>query len=233
MQFRYLRGVAVERTEPRRRGRPQRISRESIVAAALQVGDPGALRMSDVAKALDVGPAALYNHVRDRDELLALMAARIMEETDYDDFEPNPGATWQEWVTAFARATRAAIVAHPQLLQYIRLTSAPTSLRLDRIEHLATVMDDAGFSTAEVQSSVQHIYTLVLGEAWQQALAEGGEDPQFREFGEGVTARSPDLPHLAGMLAQRPGAEDQFDFALEMLLLGLEARAAQRMSPGA
>lgn len=226
----------MEHSEPRRRGRPQRISRESIVTAALQVGashDPGALRMSDVARALDVGPAALYNHVRDRDELLALMAARIMDETEYDDFEPRDGATWQEWITAFAWATRAAIVAYPQLLQYVRLTSAPTSLRLDRIERLATVMDDAGFTTAEVQSCVQHIYTLALGEAWQHALADGGEDPQFREFGEGVTERSSDLPHLAGMLAQRPDADDQFEFAVEVLLVGLEGRAAQRMSPGA
>ncbi len=214
-----------EESAPRRRGRPQRISREAIVDAALSLGTED-LRMSDVAKVLDVGAAALYNHVRDRDELLALVAARIMEESEYDDFEPGPGATWQEWITAFARATRAAIVAHPQLLQYVRLTSAPTSLRLDRIEHLAAVMDDAGFSTADVQHSVQHIYTLALGEAWQQALATDGEDPQFREFGAGVSERSADLPHLTDMLAARPAADTQFEFALDTLVSGLERRLA-------
>jgi TetR/AcrR family tetracycline transcriptional repressor len=210
--------------EQRRRGRPQRISREQIVTAALRLG-PEDLRMSAVARALDVGTAALYNHVRDRDELLALVAARILEETEYDDFEPADGAGWQDWISAFARATRAAVVANPQLLQYVRLTSAPTGLRLDRIEHLAAVMDAAGFSTTDVQQCVQHVYTLALGEAWQQALAEGGEDPQFTEFTSGVRERSPaDLPHLREMIAARPPAEAQFDFALDCLLAGLERR---------
>lgn len=211
----------------RGRGRPQRISRDQIVAAALELG-PADLRMSDVAKALDVGSAALYNHVRDREELLALMAARILDETEYDDFEPAPGATWQEWITAFARATRSAVLANPQLLQYVRLTSAPTGLRLDRIEHLAAVMDKAGFSTRDVQHGVQHVYTLALGEAWQQALSADGEDPQFAEFASGVKQRTADLPHLADMVAARPEADAQFDFALDCLLGGLERRVGQR-----
>jgi len=210
-----------------KRGRPQRISREAIVTAALELGtgqDPGDLRMSDVAKALDVGPAALYNHVRDRDELLALMAARILDETEYDDFEPGPEATWQDWITSFAHATRTAIVANPQLLQYVRLTSAPTGLRLDRIEHLAAVLDEAGFSTMDVQHAVQNVYTLALGEAWQKTLAGDGEDPQFAEFGRGVTERSEDLPHLQEMLDARPDPDAQFQFALDMLLTGLSSR---------
>jgi len=214
--------------EQRRRGRPQRISRDQIVDAAVRLGTED-LRMADVAKALDVGAAALYNHVRDRDELLALVAARILDETEYDDFEPGPGASWQEWITAFARATRTAVVANPQLLQYVRLTSAPTGFRLDRIEHLAAVMDAAGFSTSDVQRCVAHIYTLALGEAWQQALAGGGEDPQFAEFGRGVRERAAeDLPHLREMIAARPEAESQFAFALDCLIGGLEARLADR-----
>jgi TetR/AcrR family tetracycline transcriptional repressor len=215
-------------TQPRRRGRPRQISREQIVDAAVRLGNARGtedLRMSDVAKALDVGSAALYNHVRDRDELLALVAARIMDETEYDDFEPGPGATWQDWVIAFATAVRAAVLAHPQLLQYVRVTSPPTSLRLDRIEHLAAVMDAAGFSTTDVQHCVQHVYTLALGEAWQRALATNGEDPQFAEFGRGVRNRA-DLPHLREMVDARPEADTQFAFALDALLLGLHARLA-------
>ena len=207
----------------RGRGRPQQISRDQIVDAAVKLGTED-LRMADVARALDVGAAALYNHVRDRDELLALVAARILDETEYDDFEPPAGATWQEWISAFAHATRAAVIANPQLLQYVRLTSAPTGLRLDRIEHLATVMDEAGFSTLDVQHCVQHVYTLALGEAWQQALSAGGEDPQFAEFGRGVSERSADLPHLADMVAARPEADTQFAFALDCLVGGLERR---------
>lgn len=208
---------------PRRRGRPQRISREQIVDAAIALGTED-LRMSDVARALDVGAAALYNHVRDRDELLALMAARILEETEYDDFAPGPDAGWEEWVVAFARAVRSAVLAHPHLLRYVRLTSAPTSLRLDRVEHLAAALQDAGFGTADIQHCVQHVYTLALGEAWQRMLAADGEDPQFAEFGRGVRDRLGDLPHLEAMIAALPDPEVQFEFALDVLLTGLRQR---------
>jgi TetR/AcrR family tetracycline transcriptional repressor len=215
----------------RGRGRPRRISRDQIITTALELGagqDPADLRMSAVAKALDVGAAALYNHVRDRDELLALMAARILDETEHDDFEPLPGATWQDWIRAFARATRAAIVVNPQLLQYVRLTSAPTGVRLDRVEHLTAALVAAGFSTADVQHAVQHVYTLALGEAWQHALAAaGGEDPQFEEFDRGVRERSAaELPHLQQMIAARPEPGAQFDFALDCLIAGLLERLA-------
>jgi AcrR family transcriptional regulator len=212
-----------EQAAPRRRGRPQRITRDQIVTAAIEIGTDD-LRMSDVARALDVGAAALYNHVKDRDELLALMAARIMEETEFDDFEPGPDADWRDWVVSFARAVRSAVLAHPQLLRYVRLTSAPTSLRLDRIEHLAAAMEDAGFRTADIQHAVQHVYTLALGEAWQRTLADGGEDPQFAEFGRGVRERRGDLPHLEAMIAALPDPDVQFEFALDALVLGLEHR---------
>jgi len=218
-----------EQDAPRRRGRPQQISREQIVDAAVRLG-ADQLRMSEVARALDVGPAALYNHVRDREELLALVAARIMDETEYDDFEPGPDATWQDWISSFAHATRNAVVANPQLLQYVRLTSAPTALRLDRIEHLAAALDEAGFSTMDVQHAVQNVYTLALGEAWQKALAGDGEDPQFAEFGRGVGDRA-DLPHLREMVAARPDPEAQFEFALDALLRGLAGRLDQQPRP--
>ena len=50
---------------------------------------------------------------------------------------------------ALDRDIGAFVLTHPQLLQYVRLTSAPTSLRLDRIEHLAAAMEAVGFTTAD------------------------------------------------------------------------------------
>src|SRR4051812_22789543 len=69
-----------------RRGRPPRISRAQIVQAARNAGEQPS--MADVARALDVAPGALYHHVRDRDELLELVAAQVLEETAFDDWTP-------------------------------------------------------------------------------------------------------------------------------------------------
>ncbi|MFG2910082.1 TetR/AcrR family transcriptional regulator [Kitasatospora sp. NPDC048286] len=64
------------RTPTRRTGRPPRLSREAILAAAQRIlGEEGAdqLSMRRLAKELSSTPMALYHHVRDKDELLLLL----------------------------------------------------------------------------------------------------------------------------------------------------------------
>src|SRR5271168_335957 len=63
---------------PRTRGRPARISRERIIAAARTIA-PEALTMQKVADVLGVDPKALNYHVRDRDGLRELVAVDVFE----------------------------------------------------------------------------------------------------------------------------------------------------------
>lgn len=68
--------MAPSSTGPSRLGRPARLSREAIVAAAQLILDaegPGQLSMRRLAKELSSTPMALYHHVRDKDELLLLL----------------------------------------------------------------------------------------------------------------------------------------------------------------
>src|SRR4051794_11773452 len=118
-----------ERPLPMPRGRPARITREQIVEVARAAGDD--LRMSDVARALEVAPAALYHHVRDRDELLQLVAAQVLEETPFDDWAPRANAKWQTWLRRYAEAFRSAMLANAGMLRYVRLTTAATAARLE------------------------------------------------------------------------------------------------------
>lgn len=210
-----------------RRGRPPRITREQIVRAARDAG--GAPTMSDVARALDVAPAALYHHVRDRDELLELIAAQVLEETAFDDWAPGDAASWQDWVRAYATAFRAAILANPGALRYVRLTTSATAGRLEQVDRLVGALRAAGFSLHEVAHTVQLVNLLVCGEAWERALAgPEGDEPQVVEFERAMAASGAKLAHLAPLAdpRQRPGAESQFGFALECLVAGLAARAA-------
>src|SRR3954465_10317210 len=128
---------------PRRRGRPARITREQIVRAARDAGED--LRMVDVARALDVAPTALYHHVRDRDELLELVAAQVLEETAFDDWVPSGDAPWPEWVRAYALAFRAAMLENAALLRYVRLSTATTAGRLEQLDAFVGALRAAGF----------------------------------------------------------------------------------------
>lgn len=67
----------------RRAGRPARLSREMVVAAAEEVvrrEGVDALTMRRVARELGSSTMALYRHVRDRDELLVLLLDRAAAE---------------------------------------------------------------------------------------------------------------------------------------------------------
>ena len=212
----------------RGRGRPPRITREQIVRAARTAGADGAtLRMTDVARALDVAPAALYHHVRDRSELLELVAAQVLEETAFDDWIPAGPATWDRWVRAYATAFRAALLANPGALRYGRLTTAATAGRLEQIDRLVGVLGEAGFSLRDAAHAVGHVNVLVCGEAWERALAaHEGDEPQLAEFDRAVAARPETLANLVPLAdpAARPDPDAQFAFALDCLVAGLRAR---------
>jgi TetR/AcrR family transcriptional regulator, tetracycline repressor protein len=218
-------GVTLE--TPKRRGRPARITRDQIVRAARDVGDQP--RMADVARALDVAPGALYHHIRDREELLELVAAQVLEETAFDEWIPSGDASWQEYIRAYGLAFRSAILANPGALRYVRLTTAATAGRLEQIDRLVGVLRAAGFSLYDVSHAVQMVNLLVCGEAWERAVADpDGDEPQLVEFDRAVAERRAVLPNLVPLAdpAARPDADSQFAFALDCVIAGLEQRVA-------
>lgn len=208
-----------------RRGRPPRISRDQIVRAARAVGEQP--RMTDVARALDVAPAALYHHVRDREELLELVAAQVLEETEFDDWLPSAEAGWAELVRSYAQAFRAAILANPGPLRYVRLTTSATAQRLEHVDRFVGAMQAAGFSLRDIAHAVQLVNLLVCGEAWERALAgPDGDEPQLVEFERAVADRADELANLRPLAdpEARPDPDSQFAFALDCLIAGLGAR---------
>lgn len=209
----------------RGRGRPAVITREQIIRAAREVGLAD-LRMATVAEALNVRPAALYHHVKDREELIQLVAWQVLEETEYDTWIPDEAADWPEWIRAYAQALREAMLAHPALFSYIRLTTAATARRLDQIERLTGVLLDAGFDLETARHAIQHVHHVVEAEIHDRQ-AGGRENPQIEEFQHALANRSPDeLPNLRRMAAARPAPDPdtQFEFALDCLLAGMRGR---------
>src|ERR1700755_143263 len=85
---------------PRTRGRPARISRERIIAAARTIA-PEALTMQKVADALGVDPKALKYHVGDRDALRALVAVDVFE-SELRRVKIPDGGDWRDVVRVYA-----------------------------------------------------------------------------------------------------------------------------------
>src|SRR5258708_9477969 len=96
-----------ERAEEGQRG----LSRERLVGAALDlIQEEGleGLTMRALAESLQVKAASLYWHVRDREELLELLAEGILESVRL----PSATAAWRPAVLAIAAALAAQVIAH-------------------------------------------------------------------------------------------------------------------------
>src|SRR5213594_2841498 len=92
--------------EERQRG----LTRDRLVGAALElVNEDGleALSMRALADRLEVKAASLYWHVRDRRELLELLAESILEGVT----RPRARATWRQTVLAITDALRSRVQA--------------------------------------------------------------------------------------------------------------------------
>jgi|HubBroStandDraft_3_1064219.scaffolds.fasta_scaffold12670_6 AcrR family transcriptional regulator len=92
---------------PRTRGRPARISRERIIAAARTIA-PETLTMQKVADVLGVDPKALNYHVGDRDGLRQLVVSgasrRIVERCSRATSAKLPGhgeKCWEKRISWF------------------------------------------------------------------------------------------------------------------------------------
>ena len=103
----------------RARGPRPRLSRDRVVAAALdilQTDGTSGLTMARVAEAVEASPMSLYRHVRGREELLESMLDELMRRLEFD---LPPERSWQENVGSWMRDVREHFLAHPQILSLI------------------------------------------------------------------------------------------------------------------
>jgi AcrR family transcriptional regulator len=118
---------------PDRRSRRRRepISRDAIVAAAIQLLDReglAALSMRRLADELGTGAASLYWHVGSKDGLLDLVLDQIIGEAKVPD--PDPGR-WREQLKQVARDQRRVSLLHPWVVRVSigRIPMGPHALR--------------------------------------------------------------------------------------------------------
>ena len=83
------------------------VNRQQIVAAALDLLDENGLAgltLRQLASRLGIRAPTLYWHVRDKRELLDLVAAAILDEALAAWREPQPGQPWPDWLAAVIRS---------------------------------------------------------------------------------------------------------------------------------
>jgi AcrR family transcriptional regulator len=222
--------VGQGRATPRATRRPRGgLSRRQIARAALDIVDReglDALTMQRVAEAVGAGTMTLYGYVRSKDELLdALVDAAV------EDVKPPIGAgSWREQLHGLAHVAHDMLNRHPALVQ-IRLRQPvlrPESLRFG--EAVLEILAGAGFDTREATQAFRLLFTFVFGFAGLSP--EQTADQTRRQAAAAIATLPPDeFPNLTKAAAEATMAmagEEQFEYGLERILDGLEARLAKQ-----
>ena len=153
----------VEAVARRGRGRPARLSRESIVDAglALLVESPDEpLTLLRVAREVDAVPTALYRHVGSLDELLDGVLARVLEGVR---FEIRRRASWRSQVRNWMHGIRAHLLRYPGVVRLIGRRGRTSPAWFDAISVLIEILEGAGLRGAALAHSYLWIAETTMG----------------------------------------------------------------------
>ncbi len=207
------------------RPRTQRLSREIIGRAALEMVDAGEeLQLVPLAEKLGVSPSSLYHHVNGRDGVIRAIR-HVLIRTYVTGQSPEVGtgsiardaeADWKSVIRREVERTWRMYAKHPQAMQLLITVVIDDPDTLGFYERLTRTLLDAGLPDGEVLSTIEAIDAFSFGVAldalsprtvWQ---AEGASD------GLAVLLDS----HPTG--AQRNRAV--FEHGLELLIDGISTR---------
>ncbi|NYI07080.1 TetR/AcrR family transcriptional regulator [Allostreptomyces psammosilenae] len=223
-------------------GRPrQQLTREAIVTAALRImGEEGldAVTMRRVAQALNTGPASLYAHVRDKQDLHELMLDEVFK--DVRAPEPDP-RRWREQLKEVTLATTQVLLDHPGTAQILMRTLIPTTPGLLVImDATLGILRAAGFPDHVALRASDALALYSTAYAYEASLwpsGEAGQEEATRRIGEIEdyldSLPADRLPHLTALRpAMRGGdAVEHFEFALDVFIAGITAYAPPAAEP--
>jgi AcrR family transcriptional regulator len=174
--------VATIRAVAERPGRPARLSRELIVAAALQ-GDLAGLTMRELAARLGVSHSALYRWVTDRDELFDLIS-EVMVERILPVSDPTP-ADWRDWLARLAWAMHDEFLAVPGYAAHVAAPHRHNARSFGRLQDQVITAFRAGGAAPEM--AVQSWYVFGLAVVQWLGAQQSGHDlgpvaPRFDLF---------------------------------------------------
>lgn len=220
-----------------RRAAPSRqpLTQELVVETAIAVLDAEGLEavtMRRVAQELGTGPASLYAHVSDKQELRELMLDRVAAEIRLPA-PPDP-ARWREQLKEIAMEVRRVYTSHRDIAK-VSMGLIPTGPHLLAVAEAQLALMIAGgvppkIAGLAVDTLGMYIDADAVEDTFYTAAVKGDEDPwehfkkyldQIRDYYKALPPdRYPNIVSLVDDLTDEGGAE-RFEFGLDVLLRGV------------
>jgi len=218
------------------------LSRRRVLRAAVGLADRDgldALTMRRLAQELDVEAMSLYHHVANKeavfDGVVEVVLAEIMEAVEGVD-APAPEDDWQAALRARILAAREVLLRHrwaPQVLGS-RPDAGPAVIAY--LDHVLAILRAGGFSFDLAHRALHVLGSRALGFTQELFQPDGARtaDAAAAAMMEQMAERFPNIVWmLSGALHDDPDGtlgfcDDQFEFefALDLILEGLERRRA-------
>lgn len=192
------------------------LSREMIVQAALEAvaNRPyQELTIRSLAADMGVAPMSLYNHVRDKNDLLDEVVDRLLART----WEPRvPRDDWRAWISRAADKLRRFLIAQPAALHIYLDHPVATPTALKRMDAMTAVLRSALDDETAAAKAYAAIHTYTIGFAALEAS---------RSASRPLEEERPQVARLATFTSPENFAE-----GLSYLLSGIQHSASS--SPG-
>jgi AcrR family transcriptional regulator len=233
--------------QARRRKEP--ISRDAIVAAAVQLLDReglAALSMRRLAEELGTGAASLYWHVGSKDGLLDLVLDEIIGENRVP--EPDP-SRWQDQLKDVARDQRRISLRHPYVVRISigRIPMGPNALQFS--ERVLAILRAGGLPPRLAVQGYLLLIATVNGFTVDETGVEDGAGPDGAAPPGDLAARQQAADMARDYIASLPAGlfptmtsladefaladpDERFEILLDIFVDGLARRAAAETRQG-
>lgn len=170
-----------------RRGRKPRLSKDVIVAKALELLDDKGLpdlSMRRIGQALGAQPSALYWHFPDKQSLLAAVSAEVLGTPDADDASNASHDGWETAMRRSAAGLRAHLLSHRDGAELVSSSYALGLVELPLTRELAGPLAAAGATetaTADIAGTLGH---FILGHAFHEQQREAAREAGIEAGGD-------------------------------------------------
>ncbi|MBS1863634.1 MAG: TetR/AcrR family transcriptional regulator C-terminal domain-containing protein [Actinobacteria bacterium] len=227
---------------------PQPLSRESIVAAAIEIADSEGLEAVSIrrlATRLGARPMSLYSHIERKGDLIDLMVDEVMGGSVVSG--PLPSGDWRDDLRRIAQRTRENIRSHPWMIAvaFRRPFIGPNALR--HIDQSLAAVSGLPLPPERKRAVLLAVDTYTLGFVrWELKAMESDADdsgecgaghdggPSGAEIDAYIAAQaaSGDYPHLhelGGKKNMSLGVKaEAFEAGLNWLLAGIQAEVGEQ-----
>src|SRR5438552_17647397 len=216
-----------------RRSPPVPLSKDRVLRAAVDYADSEgmeALSMRRLGQELGVEAMSLYNHVRNKEELLNGMVDIVFSEIDL----PAADADWSTAMRERAISARQALKRHPWAIGLMESRVQPGQATLRHHDSVLRNLRTAGFSVEMAAHAYSVLDSYIYGFTLNELTLPFDNSPEkVAEVAGNIMREMPagEYPYLTEMAvehAMKPGYDygDEFEFGLALILEGIRKTRA-------